>query len=221
MMLARSRVRDVRQVGDGMTALMYASWSYSTSRTDRVPSSRKAVTCAGTSHVCNWYGVARRVTGGGRPGPLRSRIAPMVVDCGLTLTLFRRRSLNVFNRHVWPPQRAAVGAAAWSSAAAAAATPAASKKRAKIPTRFIKPGGRDRTLRVQHGLPCKGPRGRGGTGKRAGFRSQWGLRSLQVRVLSPALPRKTRPLRGHDGFPRFLLPDGVFGERRLSRRSRR
>src|SRR5262249_48390769 len=31
-------------------------------------------------------------------------------------------------------------------------------------------------------------RGRGGIGKRAGFRSQWGASPLQVQVLSPASP---------------------------------
>ena len=46
-------------------------------------------------------------------------------------------SLNVFSRHVDPPQRSALGAAERVPAAAAAAAPAASKIRANAPVRFM------------------------------------------------------------------------------------
>jgi hypothetical protein len=85
--------------------------------------------------VCSWYGVLRRV--GERPGPRRTRIAPIVVTSGFTSTCFRCLSLNVFSRQVKPPQRAALGASEWVPAAAAAAAPAASKIRAKTPVRFM------------------------------------------------------------------------------------
>jgi len=52
-MSARWRVLADRQLGDGITALMYAAWSKSTSRIDPVESSLYDVTCAGSSHVCS------------------------------------------------------------------------------------------------------------------------------------------------------------------------
>jgi hypothetical protein len=68
---------------------------------------------------------------------LRSRIAPTVVVRGATSTCIRCLSLNVFSRHVKPPQRAALGAAERVPAAAAAAAPAASKIRAIAPVRLM------------------------------------------------------------------------------------
>jgi hypothetical protein len=75
--------------------------SYSSKRTEPVASSLNLVTCAGISHVWNWNGVVRRRSG--RPGPLRWRIEPIVVESGATSTLRRCGSLNVFRRHVNPP----------------------------------------------------------------------------------------------------------------------
>src|SRR6266700_2261784 len=52
--------------------------------------------------------------------------------------------------------------------------------------------------------------GRGGIGRRAGFRSRWSLGSLEVRVLSPALPTPDRsPARfaSHDDFGRFATAE--------------
>src|SRR4051794_17654196 len=132
---ARSRDFEDKHVGDGITALMYAPSSNSTSRTDPVASSLNDVTCAGTSQACNWNGVERRC--GGRPGPWRSRIPAMVVCCGMSFTRVRRVSLNVFRRHVRPPHCAALGADDRLPAAAAVAAPAASKIRAKNPKRFM------------------------------------------------------------------------------------
>ena len=46
--------------------------------------------------------------------------------------------------------------------------------------------GARRTSGARAGAYPSGPRGRGGTGRRGGFRSRWAARPLEVRVLPPA-----------------------------------
>src|SRR5262245_46986404 len=185
-MAARAREILVRHEGVGRTAFTYAPSSKRTSHRPAA-SSRNSVTGPTVVQVCRWNRV-RRLTGTGLGYGLRP-MSPIVVPLGSSATVLRAGSLNVFIRHVVPPQRAELGAATCNPAAAAPAAPAARKRRAKIPARFMNLAARMVTPLVGHGLLWEG-RGRGGIGKRAGFRSQWGASPLQVQVLSPALARR-------------------------------
>src|SRR6266516_3637316 len=71
---------------------------------------------------------------------------------------------------------------------------------------FHVPAAQDRTPPGEERSTLEIAGGRGGIGRRAGFRSRWSLGSLEVRVLSPALPTPDRsPARfaSHDDFGRL------------------